>query len=161
MYLCLFFLGSVLGVKQGLLQDAVFIQYDLFGNPVSTDEFRDSARFTQEMATAKIFSNIDTILDFFGWHIEPISFTFHNSVNNRTGSLQPTSGSGLADLTFKPSLGSIETTITVIINIKHRIESIKSCNFLPIMYPFPCVFLFCVVSILTQIMFILVLGGIK
>ena len=85
MYLCLFFLGSVLGVKQGLLQDAVFIQYDLFGNPVSTDEFRDSARFTQEMATAKIFSNIDNILEFFGWHIEPISFTFHNSVNNRSG----------------------------------------------------------------------------
>ena len=85
MYLCLFYLGSVLGVKQGLLQDAVFIQYDLFGNPVSTDEFRDSARFTQEMATAKIFSNIDNILEFFGWHIEPISFTFHNSVNNRSG----------------------------------------------------------------------------
>ena len=74
-----------MGVKQGLLQDAVFIQYDLFGNPVSTDEFRDSARFTQEMATAKIFSNIDNILEFFGWHIEPISFTFHNSVNNRSG----------------------------------------------------------------------------
>ena len=56
-------------------EEEVFISYQLFGNEVRTDPFRKSAEYVQEMATAKILSNLATMVQFFSG-IEPITFAF-------------------------------------------------------------------------------------
>merc|ERR1712029_281920 len=60
---------SVLGISQAWGQ--LYISYSLFGNKVRTDPFEDSALFSQEMATAKILSNLDTVVQYFS-QMEPL-----------------------------------------------------------------------------------------
>ena len=60
---------------QAEAEEEVYISYQLFGNEVRTDPFRDSGKYVQEMATAKILSNLTTLVQFFSG-IEPVTFAF-------------------------------------------------------------------------------------
>jgi len=72
-------IGSVVGISQTTGEDPLFISYLLFGNEVMTDPFEDSAVFAQEMATAKIFSDIESVTKFFT-QLKPVTFNLCNHV---------------------------------------------------------------------------------